>query len=92
MVRCADGTLYTGIAKDVARRLEEHAGGRGRGSRYLRGRGPLELILERPVGSRGLALRVEARVKRLARARKEELACRGDLVDRLIRSCYQKRS
>ena len=84
MIRCADGSLYTGIAMDVGRRLAEHEGGGARGARYLRGRGPLEVVLERVVGTRERALRLEARVKRLARARKERLILGDGLLDRLI--------
>lgn len=87
MVRCRDGSLYTGIATDVPRRLAEHAAPGGRGARYLRGRGPLKLVLQRRIGPRPLALRVEAGVKRLTRAGKEELAGRGDLLGRLIDRC-----
>ena len=71
VVRCAGGTLYTGIATDVERRFVEHA--EGRGAKYLRGRAPLELVAHSQVGARGLALRVEHRIKRLARAAKESL-------------------
>ncbi len=69
IVQCADGTLYTGIASDVARRLKEHAGS-PRGARYLRGRGPLELVFSEPVGSRSRAQRLEACVKKLSRVDK----------------------
>ena len=84
VVRCADGTLYTGIATDVARRLAEHEGSTGRGAKYLRGRTPLELLLARATGSREIALRVEHRIKQLPRARKEELARKVTLLDRLL--------
>ena len=63
LLECCNGRLYTGIATDVERRLEEHRAGRG--ARYERGRGPLRLALQRSVGDRALALRVEARVKKL---------------------------
>ena len=69
IVQCADGSLYTGIAADVPRRLKEHAGS-PRGARYLRGRGPLELVFSEPVGSRSRAQRLEACVKKLSRAGK----------------------
>jgi putative endonuclease len=76
VVRCRDGSLYTGIATDVVRRLAEHAGaGRG-GAKYLRGRGPLRLVLSRAVASRSAASRIEARMKRLPKARKEEFVRR----------------
>jgi putative endonuclease len=68
LLRCGDGTLYTGIATDVERRLAEHVAGRG--ARYTRGRGPLVLLGARVVGTRSEALREEARIKALDRARK----------------------
>ena len=71
MVRRADGALYTGIAIDVTRRLEEHRAGNG--ARALRGRGPLELVAEAVVGERSDALRVEHRIKRLTKSEKERL-------------------
>ena len=45
LVRCADGTLYCGIARDVAARIRAHDAGKG--ARYTRGRGPLTLLLTR---------------------------------------------
>ena len=84
LVRCKDGTLYTGIATDVARRLAEHGGSTGRGAKYLRGRLPLELLLARKLGSRESALRVEYRIKRLPRARKESLVRDLTLLDRIV--------
>ena len=76
IVRCADGALYTGIATDVDKRLAEHASG-VRGAKFLRGRGPLELVFAEAVGDKASALRLEHRVKRLTRAQKLELV-RGE--------------
>lgn len=73
MVRCRDGSLYTGITTDVQRRLAEHAEGNARGAKYLRGRGPLRLVLETSVASREAALRAESCIKRLTKAEKETL-------------------
>lgn len=73
LVRCGDGSVYTGIAIDVERRLAEHDGHR-RGSRYLRGKGPFELLLQREIGSRSLAQRIEHRVKRLPSVEKSDIA------------------
>lgn len=84
IVRCRDGSLYTGIATDVRRRIAEHAGAGGRGAKYLRGKGPLRLVLSRRLGARGLALRVEHRIKRLRKAQKEALLLRPSQVDRLL--------
>jgi putative endonuclease len=61
ILRCRDGSLYTGIALDVARRLEEHRQG-VRGAKYLRGRRPVELVYEQPAGDRAAAQRLEYRV------------------------------
>lgn len=71
LIRCRDGSLYTGISTDVARRFAAHRANRG--ARRLRGRGPLELVFAQPLGDRSLALRVEHRVKRWSRADKERL-------------------
>jgi len=83
-VRRRDGALYTGIATDVRRRIAEHARETGKGAKSLRGRGPLQLVFQRVIGSRGLALRVEETIKKLPKARKEELIVQEVMVDRLI--------
>src|SRR6059036_1910409 len=72
VVRTRGGALYTGVTTDVARRIEEHRAG-GRGARYLRGREPLEIVYRRRLGERGLALRVEWRLKRRPRADKQAI-------------------
>lgn len=72
ILRCADGSLYTGIAIDIVKRLAEHENGT-RGAKYLRGRGPLQIVFRQVIGDRGLASRVEHRVKRLDRLQKETL-------------------
>jgi putative endonuclease len=84
VIRCGDGSLYTGITTDVRRRLAEHASGGRRSARFLRGRGPVELVLEHPVGQRGAALRLERYIKRLPRARKEYLVARPEGIEELI--------
>lgn len=70
--RCNDGTLYVGIARDVAARIALHD--RGRGARYTRGRGPLLVLATRRCKAMGDALRVEAALKKLTRAEKLEIA------------------
>ncbi len=82
LVRCSAGTLYTGIATDVERRFVEH--GEGRGAKYLRGRGPLELVLSHEVGERGHALKVERRIKSLSRGDKDALVLDRNLLDRIV--------
>lgn len=76
IVRCADGSLYTGIATDVERRIREHESG-SRGAKYLRGKGPLKLEFAQRIGDRGIASQVEFRVKQLDRTRKEKLIAGG---------------
>ena len=83
MLRCADGSLYTGIAKDVQKRIAEHETGK-RGAKYLRGRGPLQLVFEKPVGDRSLATRIEASLKQLRKAEKEDLQEVATRVDSYI--------
>ena len=73
IVRTRDGSLYTGVTTDVARRLAEHHSHDGRGARYLRGRTPLEGVYRRKLGERGLALSVEWRLKRRPRDDKEAI-------------------
>lgn len=75
IVRCADGVLYTGIATDVDKRLIEHASGAG--AKFLRGKGPLEIVFAETVGDRSSALQLEYRVKRLSREQKLEIV-RGE--------------
>lgn len=72
IVRCADDTLYTGIASDVARRISEHESS-VRGAKYLRGKGPLRLEFSEVVGDRARASALEHRVKRLSRAEKQAI-------------------
>lgn len=83
MIRCRDGSLYTGIATDVDRRLSEHLGNDGRGARYLRGRAPLKIVFRESIGSKSLALRLERRIKRLPKARKESLVARPEHLQRI---------
>lgn len=75
ILRCGDGTLYTGITDDVERRLAVHR--TGKGAKYTRGRGPLELAYTEQVPDRSAALRREAAVKKLSRKGKEALIERG---------------
>ncbi|ABL98357.1 Endonuclease containing a URI domain [Shewanella amazonensis] len=73
IIRCATGELYTGVTTNVARRFDEHQCGGARAAKYLRGRGPLTLVYQENVGSRGDALRRELAVKKLSKAAKEAL-------------------
>jgi len=83
LARCADGSLYCGIARDVRARIAEHDAGKG--ARYTRGRGPLEVLATQRCRTHGVALRIEHAVKRLARAEKLALAAEPDGLRRLAR-------
>lgn len=74
VLRCRDGSLYCGWTNALDRRLREHQSGKG--SRYTRSRLPVELAWSRGMGSRGEAMREEARIKSLPRAEKLRLIAR----------------
>lgn len=71
ILRCADGSLYTGSAKDVKRRLAVHQSGKG--AKYTRSRLPVELVYWEQAADHSAALRREAAIKKLSRAKKLEL-------------------
>ena len=71
ILRCGDGTLYTGITTDVAKRLEVHRSGKG--AKYTRSRGPLELVYEEECGDHSAALKRELEIKKLSREEKMKL-------------------
>lgn len=73
ILRCGDGTLYTGITTDVPLRLEAHR--QGKGAKYTRGRGPLELVYQEDCGTHSAALKREYAVKQMPREEKERLIC-----------------
>ena len=76
MLRCGDDSLYTGIAVDVEQRLEMHRSGKG--AKYTRGRGPLELVYVEECPDKSVALKRELAIKALPRQEKEKL-CKGEL-------------
>jgi putative endonuclease len=75
LLRCADGSLYTGWTDDLTRRVARH--GAGKASRYTASRLPVELVFAASMADRGAAMREEARIKRLDRAAKLELISAG---------------
>jgi putative endonuclease len=89
LARCADETLYCGIARDVDARIREHDAGSG--ARYTRGRGPLEVLVTQRCRDQGLALRIERAVKRLTRAEKLVLASEPANLARLARRVRRAR-
>jgi len=75
ILQCKDDTLYTGITTDVDKRLEAHRAGRG--AKYTRGRGPLELVYREVCGTHSQALKREAEIKKLTRVEKLALIAGG---------------
>jgi len=72
ILKCSDGSLYTGITTDIKRRLSEHNQGR-RGAKYTALRRPLELVYKKRYSGRSAASIEEARIKKLSRQEKLKL-------------------
>ena len=71
MLRCNDGSLYTGQTKDLEARLRKHR--KGAGAKYVRGRRPFELVYAEEVGTRSEALKREIALRKLSKKQKEQL-------------------
>ena len=71
ILKCKDGTFYTGITTDVEKRLEMHRSGKG--AKYTRGRGPLELVYSETCENHSQALKRECEVKKLPKDQKLQL-------------------
>ncbi len=80
IVRCADGSLYTGISLEVSRRVEEHNASDELGARYTRTRRPVALVYREAAASRAAATRREREIKRLTRQKKEALVAAAQPV------------
>jgi len=87
IVHCADGSLYTGIAKDVARRVEEHNSNNLLAANYARARRPVVLVYKELAATRSAALKREHQIKQMSRREKETLVLGRieDIRDRLNR-------
>lgn len=75
IVRCADGSLYTGVTTDLERRLAEHNSGRG--AAYTRSRAPVAVVYSEEYMNQSDSLKREAAIKRLTRIQKERLVIAG---------------
>jgi putative endonuclease len=78
MLRCRDGSLYTGITNDLPKRLEAHTAGKA--SKYTRSRLPVTLAYAEPRKSKSAALKREAAIKRLSRPQKLALIAAGNAL------------
>ncbi len=75
ILKCNDGSLYTGITNNLEKRLEDHASGKG--AKYMRGKTPFQLVYQKEHEDRSAASIREAEVKKLTRAEKEVLIMQG---------------
>ena len=76
ILKCADGTYYTGYTTDVERREEEH--NTGVGARYTRGRAPVEVVYTEAYSSQSAAMKREYAIKQFTRTQKERLVTCSD--------------
>jgi putative endonuclease len=84
LIRCNDNSLYTGIARDVEKRFAQHQQDPKKAAKFFSGKRPLRLVARKKIGSRGLALKVEHRIKKLTKSSKEELVKDSGLIDDII--------
>jgi putative endonuclease len=82
ILKCGDGSLYTGWTNDIVKRLEAHRSGKG--AKYTKGRGPLELVYLERWDTKSEAMRREAYIKSLRKAQKLDLLASGDWKEKLI--------
>jgi putative endonuclease len=75
ILRCADSSLYTGVATDLAARVARHNAGKG--AKYTRGRAPVKLVYREPAANRSAALKREHAIKRMKTAAKRRLIGTG---------------
>jgi len=79
MVRCSDGTLYTGITNNLEKRIEAHNSGKD-GARYTRSRRPVKMVYSEQVDSKSAASRLEYQIKRLSLSKKKRLVKSSEQV------------
>lgn len=80
MIRCADNSLYTGVTNDIARRFKEHNSQGTKCAKYLRGKGPLSLVLQLCVANKSAALQLELKLKKLPKKDKESFAAMSTIT------------
>lgn len=85
LIRTAADQLYCGVTTDVERRFNEHVSTK-RGAKFLKGKGPLQLVWSECVGDKRLAMQLEYRIKRLSKRSKEQLVARRLDVFSLVKS------
>ncbi len=89
ILRCADGTLYTGVAIDILRRVEQHNGKLAGGARYTRTRRPVKLVYRETAANRSAACKREYAIKQLSRRDKLMLTRKSGKPKRVYRTCSE---
>lgn len=84
IMRCEDGSLYTGITTDVERRFKEHQGKLLGGAKYTKGRVPIKVEIVWQSDNRSLASKLEYRIKKLSKVDKETLILNPHLLEKLF--------
>ena len=84
IMRCEDGSLYTGITTDVERRFKEHQGKLSGGAKYTKGRIPIKVEVMWQSDNRSLASKLEYRIKKLSKVEKETLILNPHLLEKLF--------
>lgn len=83
ILSCKDGSLYTGITQNVAKRLAEHQAQGAKCAKYLRGKAPLKLVFQQSVGTRAQALKIEWKIKNQTRKTKQQIIESGNYQEGL---------
>jgi len=73
ILQCSDRSLYTGISNDVSKRFETHQAGTSASAKYTKSRRPLMLVYQCEIGSRSEATKIEIKIKKLPKIKKEQL-------------------
>ncbi|MFC2140430.1 GIY-YIG nuclease family protein [Candidatus Auribacterota bacterium] len=73
MIRCNDGSLYTGISSNIERRFFEHQHDKSKKAKYLRGKDPLSLVWQEVTSNKSEALILEAKIKKLSKQKKRKV-------------------
>lgn len=81
IIETEDGTYYTGMTNDLARRFQEHVSGTNRSAAYLRSHKPLYVVFLKECESRSEALRLEAKIKRSSKFKLECIGSRRDILE-----------
>lgn len=84
LIRTKQNTLYTGITTDVSQRLAEHKTGK-QGAKYLKSKGPLQLVYHTPIGDRATASKAEYRLKKLRKSQKEKIVLNNPTKQALLK-------